>query len=167
MPEFAAPQEPAHKPVDRHSLTRVQQPSTLLGPGRPLDGNVRFDMEKRFGRDFSQVRVHSEGESAATTQAYGALAYTTGQDIVFGPGQYRPSTASGRRLLAHELAHVVQQAGRPSAVPTQNVSAPGDTAERAADAAAYIFGQRTEPDRSLALSLRDILRATRTHQPTV
>src|SRR5690348_6540336 len=165
MPEFARPQEFAHKPVDRHSVTRGPQPPALLGPGRPLDGNVRFDMEKRFGRDFSQVRVHNDGESAAATRAYGALAYTTGQDIVFGPGQYRPSTASGRRLLAHELAHVVQQAGRPSAVPTQNVSAPGDAAERAADAAAHIFGQTTEPDRSSALGLRDILRATRTHRP--
>lgn len=167
MPEFAAPQRPTHTSVDHHSVLRVQRPPAPLGPGRPLDGNVRIDMETRFGHDFSQVRVHSDEESAATTRAYGALAYTTGPDIVFGPGQYRPGTASGRRLLTHELAHVVQQAGRPSAVPAGDVSAPGDAAERAADVAAHVFGRREAPDRSLALDLRDTLRATCIYRPMV
>lgn len=165
MPEFAAPQQPTHKPHDRHRVTQVQPPSVAPGPGRPLDGDVRSGMEARFGHDFSQVRVHSDEKSAATTRAYGALAYTTGSDIFFNSGRYRPDTATGRRLLAHELAHVVQQAGAPSAVQTKDMSTPGDAAERTADAAAHIFGQRAQPDRSLALDLRDALRATRTPRP--
>ncbi|GAA2759454.1 hypothetical protein GCM10009872_48140 [Actinopolymorpha rutila] len=124
-------------------------------------------METRFGHDFSRVRVHSDEKSAATTRAYGALAYTTGSDIFFSPGRYQPYTATGRQLLAHELAHVVQQAGAPAAVQTKAVSTPGDAAERAANAAAHLFGQRTGPDRSLALGLRDTLRSTRTSRPMV
>jgi Domain of unknown function (DUF4157) len=124
-------------------------------------------MEARFGHDFSQVRVHSDEKAAGTTRAQGALAYTTGSDIVFGAGQYRPDTAVGRRLLAHELAHVVQQSAAPAAARTEQMSTPGDPAERAADAAARAFGQRAEPDRSVALLLRDTLRATRTRQPMV
>ena len=166
MPEFAAPQ-PAHRPHDRQGVTRVQRPPVLLGRGHPLDGNVRSGMEARFGHDFSEVRVHSDGESAATTRAYRALAYTTGSDIVFSPGQYRPDTATGRRLLAHELAHVVQQAGAPSAVRPKDMSTPSDATERAADGAAHVFGRRAEPDRWLALELRDTLRATRTHRPMI
>jgi hypothetical protein len=124
-------------------------------------------MEARFGHDFSRVRVHSDEASAAATQAYGALAYTTGSDIVFSPGRYRPGMAAGQRLLAHELAHVVQQAGPPSDVQAKDTDTPGDSAERAADAAANVFGQPEAPDRSLALDLRDALRATRISQPTV
>jgi len=124
-------------------------------------------MEARFGQDFSQVRVHSDERSAATTGAYGALAYTTGSDIFFGPGRYRPDTVAGRRLLAHELAHVVQQAGAPSAVPARDMSTPDEAAERAADAAAHVFGRPGAPDRSLALGLRDALRATRLCTPMV
>lgn len=167
MPEFAVLRQPTHKPHDQHSLTRAQQPPTPLGPGRLLDGNVRSDMETRFGVDFSQVRVHSDEESAAATRVYGALAYTTGSDIVFGPGQYRPDTATGRRLLAHELAHVVQLAGLPSAMQTNDVSKPGDATERVADAAAHLFGSPEAPARSLALDLRDTLRATYTRLPVV
>ena len=167
MPEFAAPQRPTRKPHDRYGAARVQPSPAPLGPGRPLDGDVRSGMEVRFGHDFSRVRVHSDEKSAATTRTYDALAYTTGSDIVFSPGQYRPDTATGRWLLAHELAHVVQQASVPSAVQAKDMSTPGDAAERAADAAAHIFGQSAEPARSLALDLRDTLRATRAHRPMV
>src|SRR5262249_43583700 len=59
--------------------------------------------------DFSRVRVHTDGKAAESARAVNALAYTVGADIVFAGGQYAPSTASGQRLLAHELAHVVQQ----------------------------------------------------------
>jgi hypothetical protein len=65
-------------------------------------------MEPRFGRDFSQVRVHTDARAAESAQAVNAFAYTVGQDIVFGAGQYRSGTA-GNQLLAHELTHVVQQ----------------------------------------------------------
>jgi hypothetical protein len=66
-------------------------------------------MEGRFGHDFSQVRVHTDAQAARSTQAVEALAYTVGQHIAFESGQYRPDTRSGRQLMAHELAHVMQQ----------------------------------------------------------
>jgi Domain of unknown function (DUF4157) len=81
----------------------------LEASGQPLDTDTRTLMESRFGHDFSNVRVHHDtqaGESAATVHS---LAYTIGQNIVFGAGQYAPRTTEGRRLLAHELTHVVQQ----------------------------------------------------------
>jgi len=82
----------------------------LRSPGQPLDLATRAFMEPRFGHDFSQVRVHANHKAAESAHAINALAYTVGQDIVFGTGQYAPKTAAGQRVLAHELAHVVQQA---------------------------------------------------------
>ena len=66
-------------------------------------------MEPRFGHDFSQVRVHADTKAAESAQSVNALAYTFGHDMVFGRGQYEPGTSEGRKLLGHELAHVVQQ----------------------------------------------------------
>ncbi len=83
----------------------------LRTPGQPLGLESRAFFAPRFGRDFSQVRVHSDAQAAASAQSIGALAYTAGQHIVFQTGQYAPGTQSGGRLLAHELAHVVQQGG--------------------------------------------------------
>lgn len=83
----------------------------LHASGQPLDPRTRSFMEARFGHDFSQVRIHTDAQAAESTQAVNALAYTVGQDIAFGAGQYAPGTKAGSRLLAHELAHVVQQAG--------------------------------------------------------
>ncbi|HEX8558108.1 MAG TPA: DUF4157 domain-containing protein [Pyrinomonadaceae bacterium] len=77
--------------------------------GSPLDASTRAFMEPRFGHDFARVRIHSGGRAAASARAVGASAYTVGRDVVFGEGQYEPGTARGRRLLAHELTHVVQQ----------------------------------------------------------
>jgi hypothetical protein len=81
----------------------------LAGSGRPLDRMLRQDMEQRFGHDFSRVRVHTDGAAHESAHAVGALAYTVGDRMVFAHGQYQPHAASGRRLLAHELTHVVQQ----------------------------------------------------------
>ncbi len=67
-------------------------------------------MERRLGYDFGQVRVHADTAAAESAAAIGALAYTVGRHVVFGAGQYAPNTQPGRRLLAHELAHVAQQA---------------------------------------------------------
>lgn len=78
--------------------------------GQPLDGRTRAFMEPRFGDDFGLVRVHTDAWAAASARAMNALAYTVGHDIVFGAGSFAPGTAAGRRLLAHELAHVRQQA---------------------------------------------------------
>jgi hypothetical protein len=77
--------------------------------GRPLDPQIRRSMESRFGYDFSKVRVHTDSAAALSARALGAHAYTVGNDVVFATGRFAPDTAAGRRLLAHELTHVVQQ----------------------------------------------------------
>jgi hypothetical protein len=79
------------------------------GGGQSLDLATRAFMEPRFGHDFSQVRVHTDAKAARSARAINALAYTVGSDIVFGSGCYSPATAPGQRLLAHELAHVLQR----------------------------------------------------------
>jgi hypothetical protein len=83
----------------------------LRSPGQRLDAATRAFFEPHFGHDFSRVRVHTDAKAAESAQAVNALAYTVGRDVVFGMGQYAPHTTSGRQLLAHELTHVVQQAG--------------------------------------------------------
>jgi len=83
--------------------------AVLSSPGQPLDAATRAFFEPRFGHDFSRVRVHADQRAAQSARAVNALAYTVGSDVSFGTGQYRVNTAEGRRLLAHELAHVVQQ----------------------------------------------------------
>jgi hypothetical protein len=87
----------------------------LASPGRPLDQAVRAAIAPRFGHDFARVRIHTDEIAARSARALNALAYTVGRDLVFARGQYAPGTAHGRRLLAHELAHVVQQDGSPGA----------------------------------------------------
>ncbi len=82
---------------------------TLASPGSPLEPLLQQDMEQRFSHDFSRVRVHSDAAAEQSAQEVNANAYTVGHDIVFGAGQFAPNTDSGRRLLAHELVHVVQQ----------------------------------------------------------
>ncbi|HSK80355.1 MAG TPA: DUF4157 domain-containing protein [Thermoanaerobaculia bacterium] len=101
---------------ERADLPSIPASSTLpgLGPGRPLDPEARAMLEPRFGRDLGAVRVHDGLEAAEAAQAAEARAFTMGRDVVFSPGQYAPGTPGGRRLLAHELAHVVQQSGSAS-----------------------------------------------------
>jgi hypothetical protein len=77
--------------------------------GQPLDAEVRRTMEQRFRHDFSRVRVHTDAQAAASARNLHALAYTMGEDIVFGPGKYQPQSFLGRALIAHELAHTIQQ----------------------------------------------------------
>lgn len=77
--------------------------------GAPLSRGARSYFEPRFGHDFSRVRVHADGAAATAARAVQARAYTFGRDIVFGAGEYAPATVQGKRLLAHELVHVVQQ----------------------------------------------------------
>lgn len=83
----------------------------LNSPGQPLEGATRAFMELRFGYDFRQVRVHNDDRSAASARAINAEAYTAGTHTAFAAGRYAPDLPAGRRLLAHELAHVVQQSG--------------------------------------------------------
>ena len=83
----------------------------IRGGGQPLPESDRAYFEPRFGRDFSQVRVHTDTRAADSARAVNARAFTTGRDVVFGAGMYDPGTTTGKRLLAHELTHVVQQTG--------------------------------------------------------
>jgi hypothetical protein len=107
---------------------------TLNSPGQPLDPATRTFFEPRFGHDFSRVRVHTDGQATESARAVNALAYTVGQDVVFGAGQYAPQTEAGRKLLAHELTHTIQQERTPSAQPL--MIAPAESlSERAATTA--------------------------------
>lgn len=98
--------------------------------GEHLSKDVRDLFEPRFGHDLSQIRVHTDAVAGESARAVDALAYTTGMDIVFGAGQYAPSTSQGKLLLAPELAHSVQQA---RGVVAPGLSRPGDTHESVAD----------------------------------
>jgi hypothetical protein len=83
--------------------------TAMPGGGQPLPESVRTYFEPRFGHDFTDVRIHEGAAASRSARMINAQAYTVGQDIVFGEGQYAPRTSAGRRLLAHELTHVVQQ----------------------------------------------------------
>ncbi len=109
----------------------------LRSSGEPLDAATRSFFEPRFGHEFNQVRVHTDTKAAESARAVNASAYTMGKHVVFGSGQYAPSTMDGRRLIAHELAHVVQQASASrDARPTDEQVLQNDGYERAAQAAA-------------------------------
>jgi Domain of unknown function (DUF4157) len=83
----------------------------ISSPGRPLDATTRAFMEPRFGRGFSSVRIHDDARAAASARAVNAHAWAVGDHIAFAPGKYDPHSTPGRHLLAHELAHTVQQSG--------------------------------------------------------
>ncbi len=83
--------------------------SGLQSRGQPLAESERAFLEPRFGYDFSRVRVHADDQAAEMAHSINARAFTVGQNVVFGAGQYQPRSSQGQRLLAHELTHVVQQ----------------------------------------------------------
>ncbi len=91
----------------------------LRGSGNMLPSSERAFFEPRFGIDFGEVQVHTGSEAADLAQRVEARAFTLGQSVVFGQGEYRPGTEAGRRLLGHELTHVVQQSVREEAQPIQ------------------------------------------------
>jgi hypothetical protein len=107
----------------------------LRSPGQPLDSETRAFMEPRLGAELGGVRVHVGRQAEQSAATVSALAYTVGRNIVFGAGQYAPNTTQGRNLIAHELAHVVQQGGESIATPNR-ISSPDDASEREADSAA-------------------------------
>ncbi|MGH9836398.1 MAG: eCIS core domain-containing protein [Blastocatellia bacterium] len=108
----------------------------LRSSGRPLDAATREFMEPRFRHDFSGVRVHTDSQAAESARAVNALAYTMGRDVVFGAGRYAPGTTAGKKLLAHELAHTIQQAGSGSVLQGKlNIGDANDRYEREADQA--------------------------------
>ncbi len=131
--------EPARAPPAVHSALR--------GGGRPLDPALRRYFEPRLGHDLRAVRVHTGAEADASARAVRAKAYAVGTDVVFRQGAFSPETKSGKRLLAHELAHVAQgsEGARAEQGPL-SVSSPEDGAEREADrmADAVMRGETVE-----------------------
>jgi Domain of unknown function (DUF4157) len=101
------------------------------GGGAGLDSHVRSRFESTLG-DLSDVRVHTDSTAHALNRSVSARAFATGTDVYFAKGEYRPGSAAGDRLIAHELAHVVQQRGAAATGPL-TVSQPGDALEREAD----------------------------------
>ena len=128
----------------------------LNSPGQPLDAAIRSFMELGFGHNFGQVRVHTNTQAARSAQSVNALAYTVGRHIAFDDGQYRPDTQPGRRLVAHELAHVMQQSAHGQASGHEIRIAGDDAAEREAarmeaTVENSVQGGRREPRPGLAL----------------
>ena len=116
MPEPALAQGSTHLPTKHvgsdqvgHSAAPPIAQELLCSQGQPLDAATRAFMEPRFGQDFSRVRLHADAVAEQSARDVNAEAYTIGNDVVFAAGQFAPETQQGRRLIAHELVHVVQQ----------------------------------------------------------
>lgn len=116
-------------PDVEHAIARTR------GSGSPVDRQVRDRAAPMLGDSLDDVHVHTGDTADALTQSVSARAFTTGTDIYFGRGEYRPGTSGGDELIAHELAHVVQQRGASISGPL-TVTEPGDALEAEADAAA-------------------------------
>jgi Domain of unknown function (DUF4157) len=125
-----------HETEQSNAAARQSVLEMLQSDGEPLERLARANMEARFGQDFSQVRVHADGRAAASANAIHANAYTVRDHVAFASGQYAPGTEAGRRLLSHELTHVVQQRSA-GAIGIQGgdfaVSEPSDAAEQTAE----------------------------------
>jgi hypothetical protein len=141
-----------HKPRDGGAKEAdPEQIRSRLGHGQPLDGGVKSRMESAFGHDFSRVRVHNDERAAELSTSLNARAFTLGQHVAFGPGEYHPSTIAGDALIAHELAHVVQQGISPSAAGSVARAAPAsaaleEDADRTAVGAVASLWGRAEAD---------------------
>jgi hypothetical protein len=101
--------KPAQGQIESVGPNLHSQIKSLQGGGQPLSRSTRGFFEHRIGADFSSVRVHNDTRAARAAQSVNARAFTLGNDVVFGAGEYSPETSSGRKLLAHELTHVIQQ----------------------------------------------------------
>lgn len=155
---------PMHKIIGNNSAPRIQrltnqttgQESTappsvenaLSGSGRSLDTELQQDMSQRFGQDFSEVRIHTGAAAEKSAQEISAHAYTVGRNIVFGAGQFAPASPQGKRLLAHELTHVVQQRGNTSSTPVirRQTIGTGCAVHQADIEAAWAEGSRLASD---------------------
>ncbi len=123
----------------RRTMTQDMVPR---GGGAPLPSGLREELEPALGQSLGGVRVHTGAASASSAAALDARAFTVGQDVHFGAGEFAPESEAGRHLIAHEVAHTVQQAGSvagPACAPLE-VSTPGDPLEREAEAFASSFG---------------------------
>jgi len=112
----------------KRSLTQLTEGSV----GSPIPATTRKELEQSLGRDLGGVRVHIDAKAAEAAKSLGARAFTVGQGIYFGAGQYNPTSGEGKRLLAHELTHTVQQ-GNVSTEGPLEVNTPGDSHEHEAE----------------------------------
>lgn len=122
------PEDGAYAPPEVHRV--------LSTSGQPLAPILRSRFEQGFSQDFSHVRVHADETAARSAQAVSAQAYTVGRHIVFGPGRFTPETPSGQHLLAHELAHTLQQGATAAIPPRLRMGKAGSSHEAQADAMA-------------------------------
>ncbi|MBP7628507.1 MAG: DUF4157 domain-containing protein, partial [Zoogloea sp.] len=128
---IARGERPAPTGPKAGTLTRQAAPAGLaLGTGLPLPANERRYFEDRLQADLSAVRIHPEAEAA---HSLGANAFAAGRDIGFAPGRWQPGTHEGRRLLGHELAHVIEQGRRGQPVVQLDDAAKPAEADQAAD----------------------------------
>jgi hypothetical protein len=149
----------------------------LRSPGRPLDPATREFFEPRFSHDFAKVRVHADPEAARSARALSARAYVVGREMVFGAGQFSPATRAGRRLLAHELVHTIQQGDRSAALPDRlPLALPGDAHEQEAerissdvlgDAGVPVGVRGIRPDLAVARSPDSVAEATEADRATM
>jgi hypothetical protein len=125
---------------------REQVLAVLRSSGAPLEAATRSQLEPWFGRDFSRVRVHTDASAATSAKMLNATAYTVGRHIVFATGLYAPDEVDGRKLLVHELTHVVQQE-HVSDLPIADITLgpSGDALEREADRASERFSPVAQP----------------------
>lgn len=133
------------KPTNQNEVGEIPPivQEVLRSPGQLLDAETRALAEPRFGHDFSQVRLHTDVKAAESARAVNALAYTVGRDVVFGEGQYAPTTSEGRQLMAHELTHVAQQSNT-SNIQLQTMGG-SDALEAEADHSASLIDAETSP----------------------
>ena len=154
--------------IDSSGVPPIVQ-EVLRSTGQPLDAGTRVFMEQRFGHDFSNVRVHADAKAAASARAVNALAYTVGSNVVFDARQYSPETLAGRKLLAHELTHTLQQArGGPALTPASlQINEPGDVNEREADrvATTIMSGAHFDSAKPITSSSPSIQRSLRVDDP--
>ncbi|HUH03376.1 MAG TPA: DUF4157 domain-containing protein, partial [Kofleriaceae bacterium] len=135
----AVRRDPAGSAVQPNAREQVE--AAAGGSGEPLPVGLRGRLEGALGADLSGVRTHQGGNSARAATALSANAFAQGQDIHFAPGRYDPESPAGERLIAHEVAHTVQQQGASSADPQADleVSSPGDRHEQEAETFAQAF----------------------------
>ena len=139
--------------------------SEQLGPGTTLDGGLRSRMESAFGRSFANVRVHTDRSAARLAQETDSRAFTIGRDVAFGAGEYKPGTLVGDAIIAHELAHVLQQRGAsPDMAPLARENAGHGSLEVDADRSAVgaivsLWGQAKGLMRDIALEAMPRLRS--------
>ena len=111
MPAAQREAAPVVGPEGGDASADVEASVRSASGGQSLPGDVQAQMSGAMGADFSGVRVHADAQASTLNQTLGAEAFTTGQDMFFGQGRYNPGSTAGRRLIAHELTHVVQQSG--------------------------------------------------------